>query len=369
MFSLWRRRSVSRAVALAGLLVAPVSALAQPPSTSVPTCSKCSTDASRGLMIQFADGRTMTRALRPSGTVWMPKYPRVPEAETSKGGLPLSALHVRHVVDGVDVVVTVSLSYGGPTKNLVDVATVRVRPDTAVQVTELRAYGVEPITLSTVAIPTDVAFMPEATSVSAQLDVRVEPVGPNPSAYRVTLTNRSNLALMWMRYRGVGAGKVSITSRPRGKRNLPLVPAGGEHHFEIRLPGSSVASGDTRQAWTPLDSLAIQSLMWEDGLVEGDREIARGQGQFDRTRAAHLTAFLAVLRTARADSIGALRARIQPTLSADAETREARDAVLADLESLESTGRSRDGVAFDAWLKRTIDEHQQWLSRIVLPRL
>jgi hypothetical protein len=326
------------------------------------------TDTSRGLMIQLADGRASTRALRPTGGVWMPTFPRVPGAETSKNGLPLSTLDLRYFVDGADVVVVVSLSYGGPTRNLVNVAKVRVGSDAAVQVTELRAHGVEPITLSIVAIPSEPVFTPVVTSVSAQLDLRIEPIGQNRAAYRVTLTNRSNLGLMWMRYQGSGDGKPLISSRPRGKRNLPLVPAGGEHTFDIRILGSNLAPGDPRQAWRPLDTVAIQSLMWEDGLVEGDREIAKGQGRIDAARSANLSAFVALLRTARAESLGSLTSQIERTMDADAETREARDAVLADLESLKTTGRSRDGVEFKAWLKRTIDEHQQWLSRIVLPK-
>jgi hypothetical protein len=355
----WRQRCVVAAVTLVSVLPASVLVLAQ---------ARPITDTSRGLMIQLSDGRASTRALRPTGGVWMPKFPRVPGAETSKNGLPLSTLDLRYFVEGADVVVVVSLSYGGPTKNLVKVATARVSPETAVQVNELRAHGVEPITLSIVAIPSAPAFTPVVTSVSAYLDVRIEAIGPNRSAYRVTLTNRSNLAMMWMRYLGSSEGKPMISSRPRGKRNLPLVPAGGEHTFDIRILGSNLAPGDPRQAWRPLDTLAIQSLMWEDGLVEGDREIAKGQGRFDAARSASLSAFLAVLRTARAESLGSLTSRIERTMDADAETREARDAVLADLESLKTTGRSRGGVEFEAWIKRTIDEHQQWLSRIVLPK-
>lgn len=357
--------SVCPAFAIAAVVLATLVAVPAVPSAG----QAATTDTSRGLKIELADGRASTRALRPTGSVWMPKFPRIGGAETSKDGLPLSTLDLRYVLEGAEAVVTVSLSYGGPTRNLVTVATVRVRLESPVHVTELRAYGVEPITLSIVAIPSEVVFTPVATSVSAQLDIRVDPIGSNRSAYRVTLTNRSNVALMWMRYLGTGAGKPLIASRPRGKRSLPLVPAGEEHSFDIRILGSNLAPGDPRQAWSPLDTLAIQSLMWADGIVEGDRNIAKGQGRFDATRAAHITAFLGVLRSARAESIGGLRTRLERTMDADAETREARDAVLADLESLESTGRSRDGVEFDAWLKRTIDEHQQWLSRIVLPKL
>jgi hypothetical protein len=326
------------------------------------------TDTSRGLSIQYVDGRTTTLPLKPKGGMWTPNFPRIPGSDTTRDGIRLSTIDVKFVVDGADVDVTVSLVYGAPDKDAVKVASVRLSPGTSIRVAELRAYGVEPITLSLVAIPAVDVFPPEAVSVSAQIDLRVDPAGPNSAAYRVTLTNRSNYALMWMRFRGFRGGK-ALSARPRGKRNLPLVPANGEHTFEMAIAGSQVAPGDRLEAWRPFERFEITSLMWEDGIVEGDREAAKQQARFDASRAEHLREFVAVLRGARPESIPALRARLAQTMDADPETREARDAVLADLESLESTGRSRDGLAFEAWLKRTIDEHQQWLSRIVLPKL
>ena len=104
-------------------------------------------DSSRGLLITYADGRMHTKPLRPTGGIWTPNFPRVPGATPSYEGLPLSVLDIRHVVEGADVVVTVSLSYGGANKNQVKVAVVRVKPGVAVEVNELRRHGVEPITL------------------------------------------------------------------------------------------------------------------------------------------------------------------------------------------------------------------------------
>jgi hypothetical protein len=56
-------------------------------------------------------------------------------------------------------------------------------------------------------------------------------------------------------------------------------------------------------------------------------------------------------------------------MAADAETRASRDTVLADLDELARTGKSRAGHPFGPWLAATIREHQEWLARIVLPKL
>lgn len=351
-----RLTSATIAAWLAILFVWPAPTLAQPPA---------STDTSRGLTIQYADGRVMTRPLRPSGFMWTAAFPRIAGAETARDGVPLSTLDVRHVVDGRDVVVTVSLFYGGPTRNGVKVATVRVSPDAPVQVNELRAYGVEPITLALVAIPATMAYAPEAVSVSGQVDVRAEAVGPNVSAYRVVVTNRSPLALVWLQFNAYRGDRLAITGRPRGKRNLPLVLPNAEYTFEVTASSTGRASEDT---WEALDRIEITSLLWQDGLVEGDPGPAVEQRRFDTSRAAQIRALLTLLRGAREDEIASLRPQIARAMTFDVETQQGRDSVLADLDAFERTHRSRDDQDFERWLTRTITEYQQWLARIVFPK-
>src|SRR3954467_2432795 len=137
-----RRTAVSVGVALAILF--PTSLLAQSPPPK--------TDTTRGLSIQYADGHTTTSPVRRTGGMWTGSFPRIAGADTSREGVPLTTLDVKHAIEGAEVVVTVSLYYGGPGQRGVKVATVRLPQAEPVRVDELRAYGVEPITLSLVAI-------------------------------------------------------------------------------------------------------------------------------------------------------------------------------------------------------------------------
>jgi hypothetical protein len=109
-------------------------------------------DTSRGLSIQYADGRISTGPVRRTGGMWTSTFPTIAGADTSRNGVGLTTLDVKHVIEGPDVVATVSLYYGGPGQNGVTVATVRLSRDQPVAVIELRTYGVEPITLSLVPI-------------------------------------------------------------------------------------------------------------------------------------------------------------------------------------------------------------------------
>ncbi len=84
------------------------------------------TDTSRALSITFADGRIVSSPVRRTGGMWTPEFPRIAGAETSRNGLPLTTLDVKHETDGDDVVLTVSLSYGGPGRHPITVGTVRL---------------------------------------------------------------------------------------------------------------------------------------------------------------------------------------------------------------------------------------------------
>ena len=322
----------------------------------------------RGLAIKYADGRVITRPVLRTGGMWTPIFPRVPGASPAKDGLPLSTLDVRHQPDGTDLLVTVRLSYGRPDRNLVEVASVRVTPAAAVRVDELRAYGVEPIELSIVPIPPGAASLPEGVAVSPRVDVRVALIGGNDAAYRVTVVNRSEIPLMWIRWAAVGGGKPRITARPRGKRNLPLVGPHAEHTFDVPV-GTRRGPDEPQESSLGIERFEITSLMWADGVVEGAREPAVQQHRFESGRAASLRRFVTLLGGYTGHSMSPLQAQIAGTLDFDAETRAFREDVLADLAEMKATGRSRQGLAFAEWRTETIAEAQRWLARIVLPRL
>ena len=353
--------SIAAGVAAALLTLAP-SSYAQAPPHAQPQPQK--TDTARGLSIEYADGRINTGPLRRSGGMWTSDFPRVAGAETSRNGVRLTTLDVKHAIDGAEVVVTVSLCYGGPGQNAVTVSTLRLTQDKSVAVNELRAYGVEPITVSVVPITRTVAYAPEVTSVSPQLSVRAEAVGDNVSAYRVFVTNGSNVPLMWLQFRAYRGDRVAILGGPRGKRNLPLIMPGAEYSFEVTSSTRGLQAADGSETWQPLDRIQVSAIMWQDGMLEGDAEPSVDQRTIDARRTGQLRALLAALHQAPRAPIARLRAEIAAGMSSDLETRRARDAILADLDRFITARMSSDAPEFRGWLARTVPEYEEWLVRL-----
>jgi len=348
---------VTAAAILIACLAASASAQAQPPKT----------DTTRGLSIQYADGRVSTGPMRRTGGMWTDTFPRVAGADTSRNGVPLTTLDVKHVIDGSNVLVTVTLYYGGPGQHGVTVKTVRLSQDAPVRVDELRGSGVEPITLSLVTLPPSTAYAPDVISVSGQLTARAEAVGANVSAYRVVVTNRSSQPLMWLQFKAYRANHLAILGRPKGKRNLPLIQPNAEYTFDITNSTAGLEAADGSETWQPLDRIELTSMLWQDGVAEGDAATAADQKRIDLRRAAQLESLLSLLRAAPGQPLTSLRAGIAQGMTADLEMRRARDSILGELDRFVQSQASSTTPEFRAWLGRTIPEYEQWLARIVSP--
>jgi hypothetical protein len=146
-------------------------------------------NAPRRLVVTYSDGRSVPRLLTTRGRTWGYKFPRQPDPPTHEG-LPLVALGIDHVVER-DVIVTVSLQYGTPESRIVQVAKVRLTGAQPVRVTELEAFGVDPIVFSLEAFPPPLLVHPVTSSASPLLDVSVELTRPDLPIYRVTFRNRA----------------------------------------------------------------------------------------------------------------------------------------------------------------------------------
>ena len=326
----------------------------------------------QALSVQYADGRTSLKVLQGTGGfTWTPRFPRVAGANTVQNGLPLEALDLTHVVTAQDIMVTVSLLYGTSHQYRLPVATAHVRPDQSRRVDELTAYGVQPITLSVVAVPLTFTYLPVETCASAFVEMRVEPVATGVLAYQFVIVNRSSHAVKALQFEGYSGDQRVIAGRRRAERNEPLVKPNAEYTFSIPLDTGQIGP-DGAPVWSRWDRVAITSVVWDDGLVEGDANVAAQERALDGERAVQINRVLAVLRSA-ADSNGRVTPEdVRRQLAANALTlsigmQQVRDAAMADLGTFERGGSVDDARAFHTWLTRTVTEYEQWLARTVAP--
>ena len=325
------------------------------------------TDTTRGLSIQYSDGRVSTSPVRRTGGMWTDTFPRIAGADTSRNGVPLTTLDIKHAIEGSNVLVTVTLFYGGPGQHGVTVAKVSLPQAEPVRVDELRSYGVEPITLSLVTLEASTAYAPDVISVSGYLTARAEALGANVSAYRVVITNRSSQALMWLQFKAYRGNRVAILGRPKGKRNLPLIQPNAEYSFDVTNSTAGLQAADGSETWQPLDRIELTAVMWQDGLVEGDGATAAEQHRIDLLVAGQLESLLALLRAAPTRPLTTVRAGIVQAMGANLETRRARDSILSELDRFLQSQTTSAAPEFRAWLTRTMTEYEQWLARIVRP--
>ena len=154
---------------------------------------------------------------------------------------------------------------------------------------------------------------------------------------------------------------------------MPPILPNGEHTFEVTSSSIGVVAREySPGAWRPLDRIEITSLLWQDGLVEGDPEPALQQGQFDTSKAMHIRALMTLLRDARGTIHCEPSTRsIARAMTFDIETRQFRDSPLNSPRRLRNVAqRSGDGQDFErTWLTRTIAECRQWAARIVVPKV
>jgi hypothetical protein len=100
----------------------------------------------------------------------------------------------------------------------IEVATIRLRGDEPKQVEALRAFGVEPVRYSLVGVTSQPMFVALPRSASGELNVQVEPVGPDVRAYRISFENLSSArSVIALEYKAFRNDQVTMSSR----RSIP----------------------------------------------------------------------------------------------------------------------------------------------------
>ena len=260
------------------------------------------------LATTYGDGRTTHAVVTAKGRrAWTPLFLRVPGARPSRGELPVHALNYRSVLQDGAVVIDVSVLRGEAHEQEDHVAQVVVRPGEIVTVEELRAFGVSPVTFSTVPLPPSMLYPPQVLNRTAGLEVVDIEVMLDPSpTYRVVVRNVSSRAAVNFHVITHYAGRPSMSGYRGNPDSTPIIDVGGIYSFSwppARITRSS--SGEITVA--SHDLLEIAAVLWQDGEIEGNAGPMGPVLAMYQSRAWQLARAIEVLKAAQGRGTGDVR--------------------------------------------------------------
>jgi hypothetical protein len=314
----------------------------------------------RAWTISYSDGRTKMSLIRSSSWLWTPEFPRIKGAVTSRNGRPLMALAYSYVADGEDLVFEISLLYGSFARDAgVLVDTVRVTPDRPVRVDKLRSFNVEPVVLSITRTRRPSLQQPAVICASGQLEVHVEPVQQDEPLYRFTVINHGRQAVRVIQIQAYNGDKMILSGRRRGDRDVPWMQSGATQTFTY-APGGK-AGDDGLPMWNSWDRVEIPSVVWDDGIVEGDLVLLVSEQRRNQEIVAQIPRVLTLLKDFRSDA--GLRAGLA-ALPPNAGAENVKTAVRSDLDRFHATHDSNDAKAMQGWLNATEASLRAWSERL-----
>jgi hypothetical protein len=225
------------------------------------------------VVVTYADGfRAPLRIGQAGCGGWTPKFPRVAAWTPQPNELPVSAINYRCERTAAGVRVAVSVFRGSPHQQEDPIATVLVTPGQNVLVYQLKAVGVEPVTLSLGHIAEAVIAPPKVGVPSPLREiVEVTVISAPPARYRVLLRNRAAKAVRGISIEGAREGQRVIGARRVGREGAMLIDVGGDFALDVNVPVTRPAADGSIGA-APLDRIQITAVVWSDRTLDGGVE-------------------------------------------------------------------------------------------------
>lgn len=381
------RRTRSLAVGAVLVAIAAAGLAAQQPALDP--------QGSVAVVVTYTDGRRVPMTVGPnSGGAWTNAFPRVAGWTPPANEAPVGAINYACGRTGEGVRVAISVFRGSQRLSADPITTVVVTPDHPVIVDkELRAVGVEPITLTVAALTVPDAPLPIVTTGSNDIEVvSVAMVDKPVPRYVLRLTNHSTKAVRSLEVQLTRGGRLVTRTKAADDEGQVLMAPGGSVGLQFQIPtGRAGPAGAV--AVDPVDHIVVAALLWADGSFFGDASWVRDQAALNFGERLQLARVIAELERARAAGPGATVAGLRAALgnlsveASDATIDEARQSLganvtmspaeartlnlslsrikrlaLSDLADFES-GPPLAG-ALQAWLKTEVERFQRWHDRL-----
>jgi len=201
--------------------------------------------------------------------MWTPKFPRLASWTPRPDEVPVSAIKFACERTAAGIRVAVSVFRGSPHQREDPIATVLVTPSQAVVVDQLRAVGVEPITLSLGHVTESSVPLPTVGAVSPLIEVLEVKVssGP-PPRYHALLRNGAAKAVRSIAIEATRGDQLVMSARRTGREGAALIEVAEHHVLETPVPVARPAA-DGSVAVAPIDRIHIVAVTWSDGTYDG----------------------------------------------------------------------------------------------------
>lgn len=380
--------AVERRVACALLVAvssfsAPSASMAQPPLKADAAIS-----ATVALVETWPDGRTNYELTSPRrASMWTVGFPRVDGYKLPDGAMPVYAVQFVRVLVGRDIKVEVSVLLGSAQQPGVPVASVVISPGSQVVVDALTKFGVQPVTLSMVAVAPMTPYLPTMVSVSPQIEVaNVELLNAPYPGYRITLRNLGSKGASNVHVQSYRGEEKALSALKRADDGRPMMQPDASYTFDMNLTSGGVNGFTMAGTWTPrpIDLIEFDSVRWDDGTYDGNPPFPHVDAiiESDSGRRLQLRRIIDALRQTLAEPnsgrerLASARARIDALADTEADQldaaklamRSTKAVVRADIERFER-GQSTQSSSTAAleWLTSMLRRYEAWLTRLSPP--
>lgn len=342
--------------------------------------------ATVALVETWPDGRTNYELTSPRrASMWTPAFPRIEGYKLPDGARPVYAVQFVRVLAGRDIKVEVSVLLGSAQQPGVPVASLVISPGSQVVVDALTKFGVQPVTLSMVAVAPMTPYLPTMVSVTSQIEVaNVELLSAPYPGYRITLRNLGSKAASNVHVQSYRGEEKALSALKRADDGRPMMQPGASYTFDLNLTSGGVNGFITPGTWTPrpIDLIEFDSVRWADGTYDGIPPFPQADAaiESDAGRRLQLRRIIDALRRTLAESgsgrdlLASASARIEALADAEPDQLDAaklamlgtKASVRADIERF---GRSQPTPSTGAreWLTSMLRRYEAWLTRLSPP--
>jgi hypothetical protein len=268
----------------------------------------------------------------------------------------------------------------------VPVASVVISPGSRVVIEELRKFGVQPVTLSMVAVAPMTPYLPTVVSVSPEIEIaNVELLSAPYPGYRITLRNLGSKAVSNVHVQSYRGEEKALSALKRGDDGRPMMQPGASYTFDMNLTSGGENGFITPGTWTPraIDLIECESVRWDDGTHTGQPPFPQVEAAIERESGQRLQLRRIVDELRRTLSgpgaglelLASVRTRIDALADAEPDQldaaklamRRTKAVIRADIARFERDQSTRPASAVTEWLTSLLRRYEEWLRRLSPP--